>query len=175
MEAYLVTSDDNFDATKRILEIAKKNRTKIAISLSDSFIVKGFKNRLLEWLEIKIDYLFCNEEEAKAFSNSESIETFAEALQNYAETSFITLGKEGAIVNSKNEITKIEGFPANAIDTNGAGDMFAGGVLHKLSAGYENEVSASFGCFLASKGVENFGPRLPDEEYVKSQKNFKKK
>ena len=95
-------------------------------------------------------------------------------MQNYAETSFITLGKEGAIVNSKNKIVKIEGFPANAIDTNGAGDMFAGGVLHKLSAGYENEISASFGCFLASKGVENFGPRLPDEEYVKSQKNFKK-
>jgi len=174
LEAYLVTSDDNFDATKRILEIAKKNRTKIAISLSDSFIVKGFKKRLLEWLEIKIDYLFCNEEEAKAFSNSESIETSADELQNYADTSFITLGKEGAIVNSKNKIVKIVGFPADAIDTNGAGDMFAGGVLHKLSAGYDNEISASFGCFLASKGVENFGPRLPDEEYVKSQKNFKK-
>ena len=68
---------------------------------------------------LKIDYLFCNEEEAKAFSNSESIETSADELQNYAETSFITLGKEGAIVNSKNKIVKIEGFPANAIDTNG--------------------------------------------------------
>ena len=88
-------------ALKKLKEIAKKNRTKIAISLSDSFIVKDFKNRLLEWLEIKIDYLFCNEEEAKAFSNSESIETSADELQNYAETSFITLGKEGAIVNSK--------------------------------------------------------------------------
>jgi sugar/nucleoside kinase (ribokinase family) len=52
--------------------------------------------------------------------------------------------------------------------------MFAGAVLYKLSKGYENKISASFGCFLASKGVENFGPRLPDEDYIKNEKLFEK-
>ena len=95
-------------------------------------------------------------------------------LKKFSKTSFITLGKDGAIVVSENNKDKIDGFLADAIDTNGAGDMFAGAVLYKLSKGYENKISASFGCFLASKGVENFGPRLPDEDYIKNEKLFEK-
>jgi|TARA_X000000368_G_scaffold138272_1_gene108710 sugar/nucleoside kinase (ribokinase family) len=174
LEAYLVSSDQCFTTTKRIIEIAQKNNTKIAISLSDSFIVSSFKDRLLEWMENEIDYLFCNEEEAKAFSNSETIENAEMELKKFSKTSFITLGKDGAIVVSENNKDKIDGFLADAIDTNGAGDMFAGAVLYKLSKGYENKISASFGCFLASKGVENFGPRLPDEDYIKNEKLFEK-
>ena len=68
----------------------------------------------------------------------------------------------------------IDGFPAKAIDTNGAGDMFAGGVLHKLSGGFDLEGSAKFGCFLASKGVENFGPRLSDQDYINNKNLFEK-
>ena len=51
------------------------------------------------------------------------------------------------------------------IDTNGAGDMFAGAVLNRLLGGCSNEEAAKFGCFLASKGVENIGPRLEHKKY----------
>ncbi len=174
LEAYLVSSDSNFETTTKIIEIAQKNNTKIAISLSDSFIVTTFKDRLLKWMENKIDFLFCNEEEAKTFSNSSNIDSAVKELKKFSEVSFITLGKEGAVVLSKEKKIMINGFPAKAIDTNGAGDMFAGGVLHKLSNGLALEVSAKFGCFLASKGVENFGPRLSDQDYINNKNLFEK-
>ena len=174
LEAYLVSSDSNFETTKKIIEIAKKSDTKIAVSLSDSFIVTNFKDRLLEWMECKIDFLFCNEEEAKTFSNSSNLDTALEELNKFSNTSFVTLGNKGAVVFSKDKKIIIKGFPANAIDTNGAGDMFAGGVLHQLSNGFEYEISAKFGCFLASKGVENFGPRLPDQDYIRNKELFEK-
>ena len=174
LEAYLVSSDSNFETTTKIIEIAQKNNTKIAISLSDSFIVTTFKDRLLKWMENKIDFLFCNEEEAKTFSNSSNTDSAIKELKKFSEVSFITLGKEGAVVLSKEKKIMIDGFPAKAIDTNGAGDMFAGGVLHKLSNGLDLEVSAKFGCFLASRGVENFGPRLSDQDYINNKNLFEK-
>ena len=58
---------------------------------------------------------------------------------------------------------------------NGAGDMFAGGVIHGLSEGWENDKSVKFGNFLASKGVTEIGPRLKKNKYVEYLKEFSKK
>ena len=55
----------------------------------------------------------------------------------------------------------------NAIDTNGAGDMFAGAVINKLNNGNNLAESAKFGCFAASKIVQEIGPRLSKEGYKK--------
>ena len=60
----------------------------------------------------------------------------------------------------------------NAIDTNGAGDMFAGAVINKLNNGYNLAESAKFGCFAASKIVQEIGPRLSKGEYKNYRKFF---
>ena len=66
----------------------------------------------------------------------------------------------------------IEGFEVKAVDTNGAGDIFAGSVLHKICAGDDLKSAAMFGCYAASKQVERFGPRLTKAEYKKIKKEF---
>ena len=174
LEGYLVSSNSCNIAGKEIIRLAKKNKTKIAISLSDPNIVEAFKARLEEWMKSKIDYLFCNEEEAKTFSGSRDLEIAKKELSKLSKTCFITRGSEGVSVVSSSEDIEIEGFKANAIDSNGAGDMFAGATLYKISCGESNRDAARFGCFLASKGVENFGPRLSDEDYRKYQQIFTK-
>ena len=60
----------------------------------------------------------------------------------------------------------------NAIDTNGAGDMFAGAVLNGINESKTLEESAYFGCFAASKTVQNSGPRLAKEEYLEIKETF---
>ena len=70
------------------------------------------------------------------------------------------------------DIEYVEGYKVDPIDTNGAGDMFAGAVLNRLLGGSSNEEAAKFGCFLASRGVTVFGPRLQREDYLKYQKEF---
>ena len=172
LEGYLASSYSCNEASKEIIRLAKENKTKVAVSLSDPNIVEAFKDRLEEWMENKIDYLFCNEEEAKAFSGSSDLEIAKKELSNLAETCFITRGNKGVLVISNSVDIKIDGYEANAIDSNGAGDMFAGATLYKISCGEGNKNAARFGCFLASKGVENFGPRLLDEDYRKYQQLF---
>ena len=69
-------------------------------------------------------------------------------------------------------LENIEGFKVKAVDTNGAGDIFAGSVLHKICEGHDLTSSAKFGCFAASKKVEKFGPRLSQEEYKTIYEDF---
>ena len=59
-----------------------------------------------------------------------------------------------------------------AIDTNGAGDMFAGAVLNSLSNHKNLEESAKFGCYAASKIVQKSGPRLSKKDYDEIKETF---
>jgi|TARA_B100001094_G_C18171264_1_gene795243 sugar/nucleoside kinase (ribokinase family) len=172
LEGYLVTSDCCNEAANKIIKLAKLNNTKIAVSLSDPNIVSAFKERLEVWMKEKIDYLFCNEEEAKTFASTNDLSQAKEELIKYSKTVFITEGSNGATIVTANLDIKIKGFKAKAIDTNGAGDMFAGATLNQLIKGESCQKAAEFGCYLASKGVENYGPRLSDEEYKKFQLLF---
>ena len=174
LEGYLVSSDPCFETSKKIIETGRDRKAKISVSLSDPNIVKAFKNRLKNWMTEPIDYLFCNFEEAKAFCESDDLEKIKNSLLSVAKNIFITNGSNGAYVITTSFTKKINGFPAEAIDTNGAGDMFAGGVLNLISKKRTIEEATMFGCFLASKGVEIIGPRLKQTDYLKYYEKFLK-
>ncbi|MCP4773342.1 MAG: adenosine kinase, partial [Planctomycetaceae bacterium] len=73
---------------------------------------------------------------------------------------FITDGGDGAYVVEKGNVSKVNGFPVNAIDTNGAGDAFAGGALYGITSGMTANNAAKWGNYFASRVVENIGPRI---------------
>ena len=161
IEAYAVTSPDTKNAVEKLIELSLESNMKIALSLSDPNIVEGFKLEIKSWMKEKIDYLFCNFDEAKAFCESENFSY----LEEFAKTIFVTNGSKATFVIRNNKSIQVPAFQAEAKDTNGAGDMFAGGVLYGLSLEWEPEVAASFGNFLASKGVSVLGPRLKKHQY----------
>ena len=171
MEAYVVTSPDTKDTAKRLIDNCHKTGVKISLSLSDPGIVAGFKDELKSWMNKKIDYLFCNHEEAKTFCDTH---VFDELL-NYSKTIFITNGVNPTIILEENKTYEVPAYKTTAVDTNGAGDMFAGGVIHGLSEGWENDKSVRFGNFLASKGVAEIGPRLKKNKYIEYLNEFLKK
>ena len=118
------------------------------------------------------DLLFCNESEACAFSQHEDVLKAEEFLRSVSSQNLITLGKNGSMIWDGSKLETIEGFDVKAVDTNGAGDIFAGSVLHKICEGHDLTSSAKFGCFAASKKVERFGPRLSQKEYKSIYENF---
>ena len=171
MEAYVVTSADTKDTAKKLIKSCHESNIKIALSLSDPGIVAGFKDELKSWMNVKIDYVFCNHEEAKTFCDANEFDD----LRNYAKTIFITNGVNPTMVLEENQTYEVSAYEAKAVDTNGAGDMFAGGVIHGLSEGWENAESVRFGNFLASKGVAEIGPRLKKNKYIEYLQEFSKK
>jgi sugar/nucleoside kinase (ribokinase family) len=116
--------------------------------------------------------LFCNESEARAFSQCEDVLEAEKSLREVSSQNLITLGKDGSRIWDGSKTETIKGFEAKAIDTNGAGDIFAGSVLHKICEGKDLKTAAKFGCYAASKQVEKFGPRLTESEYRKIKEEF---
>ena len=122
----MVTSDDNFSAVIKVLEHIKDKKVIKALSLADAGLVNIFKDRFKKIESYGMDMIFCNDDEAMAFSDNSSID---EAINFFKEKNYltaITRGSEGSSVieNGKQIDAPVEKI--KAIDTNGAGDMFAG-------------------------------------------------
>ena len=133
IEGYLVTSEIAMDAIKECIQFANMNDVKIALTFSDLSMVKYFKNNFESILKTKVDLLFCNEEEAKTFSGSNSVHGSIEFLKSFTSNLVITQGNKGSLIVNEEEIITIDPYHVKAIDTVGAGDAFAGSYLYGIT------------------------------------------
>jgi sugar/nucleoside kinase (ribokinase family) len=172
LEGYLVASPNGVEVFKRALKVAKENDTKVSVSLSDPNIVNAFRREIHSLLKIQCDLVFCNEEEALAYAETDNLEESFEALKEISSNFLITQGSSGCIGFDGNNHIDIPGHKVKAIDSNGAGDMFAGAVLSCLCQGNSLEEGAKFGCYAASKVVSTVGPRLSIEGYKEIKSNY---
>jgi sugar/nucleoside kinase (ribokinase family) len=165
VEGYLVTDEARTLATKIAAETAKANNVKVAISLSDPFVVAVFGDALRQVIGGGVDLIFCNKDEAMAFTGTDTLEAAAEGLKQYTKTFAITDGANGAITFDGHTMNQSKGVEAKAIDTNGAGDMFAGAFLYAITSGKSYAWAASLANDCAARVVAQFGPRLEASEF----------
>ena len=175
LEGYLVTSPSCKEAAVQLRTYAEENGIKTALSFSDPGIANFFRDGILEIIGEKIDLIFCNEDEALSWANTERLDDALTAIKQITKTFVVTLGAKGAITFDGNIENQISPENVDAIDTNGAGDMFAGAFLHAITKGESYLEAGKFANFAASKIVQHFGPRLPFEEYATIKDEFYKK
>ena len=175
IEGYMVTSEENYKVTLQALNhLQNFPDVKIAFSLSDPGIVMGFKDKFHEMESFGLDYIFGNDDEAMAFVDAENIDEAFTKLQEKPYTSIITTGEKGSSVITSDEIIHTPKVNIEPVDTNGAGDMFAGSFLYALLQNHDLKSCAEFANYGASKVVETFGPRLTREGYQEVLNNYKK-
>ena len=162
IEGYLWTGDDTREAGQHMARIAKEERIPVSFTLSDAFVVNSFKESIIEFIQSNVDILFCNEVEAQAITGETDFIVAYEKLQAMVDTVFLTLGSKGSLVG-KNGLkpTQVQTFPVHAVDTTGAGDLFAAGALYGLLKDYSLEESAILGSYCAAQVVSHMGGRLP--------------
>ncbi len=160
LEGYLVASPTAFEAMKLTKQLADKNGTKTSITLSDPSIVEGFKGLFHEVIGDGVDLLFCNEDEALKFTDSKNVNVAREELKKFAKKFVITQGKNGAMIFDGDTFIDIEPYEVKAVDTNGAGDMFAGAFLYGITNGHSYAGSGKLASLASSKIVSQYGPRL---------------
>lgn len=161
IEGYLVTSPSGRQAAVTARQLAQRHGVKTALSLSDPGMVEYFADGLREIMGERVDLLFCNREEALRWTAADSVADAARILQQDASAFAITLGAEGALVYDGQTLIEIPPHPVRAVDTNGAGDMFAGAVLYALSHGHDMASAGRLACRSAAELVQHYGPRLP--------------
>jgi sugar/nucleoside kinase (ribokinase family) len=165
IEGYLVTSETGRAAAIKLRELAEAAQVKTALSLSDPAMVEFFRDGLQEMIGSKVDLLFCNQAEAQGFTATDSLEAAVEALKQVANTFAITCGAEGAVVFDGERLIKIAAHSVKAIDTNGAGDMFAGAFLYAITNGQSFEDAGKLASRASAQVVSQFGPRLQPQQH----------
>jgi hypothetical protein len=168
IEGYLFTGEETKAAALKAIELAKANNVKVAFTVSDPFLIGLFREHFWQLIEGPVDLLFCNLEEARSLTGKDDPIDCAQYIHQSAENVALTLGGDGSILMHENEAIPIEGVPTKAIDTTGAGDMYAAGLLYGITNGFSWQEAGHLASHAAAKIVSQMGARLgeplnPDE------------
>ena len=175
MEGYLVASPTGKLAAVRAREIAEKNGVLKVLTFSDPNMVLYFKEGLMEMIGNKpLDLLFCNESEALAFTGKAHLEDALNEIKKITKAYAVTTGSKGATLFDGEKTIEIVTMPVKAIDTNGAGDLFAGSFMYALSEGKSFSDAGRFACAAASKLVTQFGARLSKNDLLDLKNTYYK-
>ncbi|MEH6587220.1 MAG: adenosine kinase [Halioglobus sp.] len=172
IEGYLVTSPTGRAAAIKAREIAEEAGIKTAISFSDPGMVEFFREGMQEMVGKRVNLVFCNEAEAMGWGQTDNLEVAIEKLKLVADTFVITLGGDGAVTFDGEALAEIPPHKVQAVDSNGAGDMFAGAFLYAITRGEDFPTAGRFASLAAGKIVANYGPRLPAAEYPALRAEF---
>lgn len=162
LEGYLFTGESTKAAAYKAIELAKKNDVKVAFTVSDPFLINLFRDEFLQLIEGPVDLLFCNEEESKSLTGKDNPVDCAHEIHNHAENVALTLGPNGSILMHEGDVIPIESLQVDAIDTTGAGDMYAAGLLYGITHGYSWRQAGHLGSHAAARIVTQLGARLKD-------------
>ena len=171
VEGYLWTGDETREAGMHMARIAKKQGIPVSFTLSDAFVVNSFKESLTEFIQWYVDILFCNEVEAQAMTGESNSLMAFNKLQELVDIVFLTLGAKGSLVGkSGHKPVEVKIFPVKAVDTTGAGDLFAAGALYGVLKNHSLEESAIIGSYCAAQVVSHMGGRLPLSSHTDAAK-----
>lgn len=161
VEGYLIF---NRDLTVKVCQYAKEHGLKIAMDMASYNLVEIHRDFIQDLLDQYVDIIFANEDEARAFTGKEEYEALEE-LAKYCEVAVVKLGSRGSLANVNGKVTTIAPQPANCVDTNGAGDIYAAGFLYGLMKGLPIEETGKLASLLSAKLVETTGAKLSEEQW----------
>jgi sugar/nucleoside kinase (ribokinase family) len=150
------------DAVEHAMSAARNAGRLVAFSLSDSFCVARHREAFGSLLASHVDIVFGNEDEAIAISGKDDVHEASKWLaEQTGHLAIITRGAQGCLFADANGVTVVEAFGTTAVDTTGAGDMFASAALCGLVAGYTYEQTGRLASYMSAAIVAQFGPRNP--------------
>ncbi len=166
LEGYRFDGQKSKEAFYKAIEIARKNKTKIAITLSDSFCVDRHRSDFIHLLNESADMVFCNEDELKSLYQIHDIQKAQEFIADTVGCLACTCAERGAYLFHGKSTRQIATNKVSVVDTTGAGDSFAAGFLYGLSKNFTFEKCAAFGNVIAGEVLKVYGPRV--EKSLKS-------
>ncbi len=162
IEGYQWSTQIARGASLYAMELARKHNTRIAFSYSDPFMAKSFRDDFLRITKEYVDLLFCNDDEAMAIAHESTPEKAIEVLKSHAEMVCVTTGSDGAVVAADGKVTTTPALKVDkVVDTTGAGDLYAAGVIRGLTTGFDLVCASMIGSRIAAAAVSQIGARLP--------------
>ena len=159
IEGYLFDQLEAIEAIYYCCHLAKENKIKVALSLSDLFCVERHRKDFNNLIEKYVDIIFANENEIKSLYKTDLMESIKN-IKNNVVVGAITLGQRGSIVFENNDEYHIDPISVvELVDTTGAGDLFASGFLFSYINNYSIKKCGYIGNKAASEIIKYFGAR----------------
>jgi len=161
LEGYLWDKGISEKMFKQTIDIAKRNKIKIAMSLSDIFCVTRHKQDFYNLLKNDLDILIGNENEINELANKKNLLDSINQLKELNKLIVITRSESGSMAIKNNEIINCNSVKVNKVlDLTGAGDLFAAGFLKEYLDKSDIKRCLETGSMLASKIIQKIGARL---------------
>ncbi len=160
IEGYLFAGDSTQKAALKAMHLAKELGVKVAFTISDPFLVGMYRELFWELIAGPVDLLFCNLEEARSLTGLVDPVDCAQKIHHHAADVALTLGADGSLLMHEGQVFPIEGVSCKAIDTTGAGDMYAAGILYGLTNGLSWKQAGHLASHAAARVVAQLGARL---------------
>jgi len=161
LEGYLWDKGTSEKMFKRAINIAKKNKVKIAMSLSDIFCVTRHRQDFYNLLKNDLDILIGNENEINELTSKKNLLDSINQLKEFNKLVVITRSEKGSLAIKKNEIINCECVKVEKVlDLTGAGDLFAAGFLKEYLDKSDIKKCLTTGSIAASKIIQKIGARL---------------
>ena len=160
MEGYLFDKDAAKDAYVHASKLAKEANVKVALTLSDSFCVGRHRDSFKDLVENHIDILFANEDELLSLYERTDFEAALSDITKSGTIACVTRGADGSVILDGDNRYDIKADAVEAvIDTTGAGDQYAAGVLTGYLRGLGWEASGRLGSLCAAEVISHYGAR----------------
>lgn len=163
LEGYLFDAPAGPGCYARVAEIARSNRTKVAVSLSDAWCIERHHAALTAFLADHTHLVFGNEDEILTLFPG-SFDDAVTQISDMVEEAAITLGAAGSLAVRRDSQARVEADnTVRVVDTTGAGDLYAGGYLYARQKGHDLETAARIATVAASEVISHIGARPQDD------------
>jgi len=162
VEGYLLFSQA---LMHHVLKTAARAGCSIALDLAAPEVVRASSEILPDILRKHVDIVLANEDEARAFAGTSDEREALAALSRLCRIAVVKLGARGALIRSGVDTYEIPARKVRAVDTTGAGDLWAAGFMYGLCRGMSLPQAGAAGAVLGAEVVKVTGAALPAETW----------
>lgn len=161
LEGYVWDIAEGPALARKAVDIARRNGTAVALSLSDSFCVERHRDSFEEFVRDGVDIVVADEDEVNALVQTSSFDDTLKALNDYSNLFAITRSAKGSvIVHGDEKIVQAAAGVEKIIDTTGAGDAYCAGFLFGWANDLPLSQCAQYGTYCATQVIQQLGARI---------------
>lgn len=157
---YLWDTESQKAAVLKAMQRAQHFGVKVALSLSDPFCVNRHRADFEQIAGEYVDLLIGNHEEMQVLTGASTPEEAMLATSDLTDMAAVTVGAQGSLLRDGETIHVVPPVKIQPVDTTGAGDMYAAGLLYGLTQGMPLQRTGRIAGYVAAKVVAKLGPRL---------------
>lgn len=167
LEGYLV---QNHPLVETAVKLARQAGSTTAIDLASYNVVSANLDFLRDIIGSYIDIVFANEEESRAFTGKQKATDALADIAKLCDIAVVKTGKKGSLIREGSHSFAVDAILASAVDTTGAGDLYASGFFYGLASGQPLDICGKIGSITSGKIVEVIGAKMDEQKWQEARR-----